>query len=62
MPAVIMIFSGQGAQWPAMGRALMLTDSNFRNDMLRMAQVLKRLSHPPYWTLTGKQSAKCHNR
>ena len=50
-PEVIMIFSGQGSQWPEMGKELILNDPSFRNDIMKMDQVLKTLSRPPHWNM-----------
>jgi len=55
-PPVTMIFSGQGAQWPQMGRELIQTDINFRKDISRMDGILQKLLHPPSWKLLGR----CH--
>lgn len=52
-PDVVMVFSGQGAQWPAMGRELMLADLDFRNDIEAMDGILQTLKHPPSWSLEG---------
>ncbi|KAL8643711.1 MAG: hypothetical protein Q9226_008169, partial [Calogaya cf. arnoldii] len=48
---ITMIFSGQGAQWPEMGKALMQHDPQFRKDIQVMDNVLKDLLHPPQWTI-----------
>ncbi|KAH8650845.1 hypothetical protein BGZ60DRAFT_534031 [Tricladium varicosporioides] len=50
-PAFNMVFSGQGAQWPEMGKELILTDHNFRVDILKMDQILQGLKLPPKWNL-----------
>ncbi|KAK5996166.1 Highly reducing polyketide synthase gloL [Cladobotryum mycophilum] len=50
-PNVLMVFNGQGGQWPSMGKELLDGDEGFRNDILVMDQTLKRLSSPPEWTL-----------
>jgi len=52
-PPVTMIFSGQGAQWPQMGKELIQTDINFRKDISRMDDILQKLVHPPAWKLLG---------
>ena len=51
---LVMVFSGQGAQWPAMGRELMLADSNFRHDIEDMDAILQTLKYPPSWSLKGE--------
>jgi acyl transferase domain-containing protein len=49
-----MIFSGQGAQWPGMGKELIENDDFFRKDISAMDAVLQRLEHPPNWTIVGE--------
>lgn len=51
---ITMIFSGQGAQWPEMGRELVETDPEFRKDIQAMDGILKSLRHPPAWTIESK--------
>lgn len=53
-PQIVMIFTGQGAQWAGMGRELADRHSAFRQDMEAMEAVLKTLTHPPEWSLLGK--------
>ena len=55
-PTVVMVFSGQGAQWPEMGKELILGDPDFRRDILKMDQKLKDLIHPPHWNMIGEES------
>ena len=50
---VNMVFGGQGAQWPEMGKELILADRQFREDILKMDRVMKGLKFPPDWNLTG---------
>ncbi|KAF5022679.1 hypothetical protein F66182_5227 [Fusarium sp. NRRL 66182] len=50
-PPLVLIFSGQGAQWPAMTRELIQNDAAFRADLQRMDSVLQKLSIPPAWSL-----------
>lgn len=52
-PDLVMIFSGQGAQWPTMGRELILTDSEFRRDIAAMDTILQSLQYPPTWSIEG---------
>ncbi|KAL2843596.1 acyl transferase domain-containing protein [Aspergillus pseudodeflectus] len=52
-PDVTFVFTGQGAQWPAMGKALIDSNEIFRATIQRLDQALQRLSHPPTWTLEG---------
>ncbi|KAJ8066769.1 hypothetical protein OCU04_004157 [Sclerotinia nivalis] len=53
-----MVFSGQGAQWPEMGRDILLKDPEFRKDIAEMGQILQSLIHPPSWTLAGKTRSR----
>ena len=50
-PDIILAFSGQGAQWPEMGRALIQRNPMFREDIKRMDRILQTLRHPPKWTI-----------
>ncbi|TLD16851.1 uncharacterized protein PgNI_01193 [Pyricularia grisea] len=50
-PKVVMIFSGQGAQWAKMGKELVQTDEDFKRDLQGMDRVLKSLPHPPQWSI-----------
>lgn len=56
VPAIFMVFSGQGGQWPEMGKELILNDSNFRNDISSMDRILGGLRHPPPWNMLGKRN------
>lgn len=48
---VVMVFSGQGAQWAGMGRELLETVSEFKEDLNIMEQVLQALPNAPDWSL-----------
>ncbi|KAI1361957.1 KR domain-containing protein [Xylaria arbuscula] len=48
---VIFCFSGQGSQWPEMGRELLKSHSVFSESILEMDRILKSLKSPPRWTL-----------
>jgi len=50
-PNIHMIFSGQGAQWPQMGRELIVSDPMFRIDLENMDRALQHISHPPSWSI-----------
>jgi acyl transferase domain-containing protein len=52
-PALTMVFAGQGVQYPEMGKELILSDPSFREDILKMDQILKELRFPPEWNLLG---------
>jgi acyl transferase domain-containing protein len=53
---ITMVFSGQGAQWPRMGRELLLTSPLFRRDIVCMDEILQGLRIPPKWSLIGRSS------
>lgn len=48
---VAFIFTGQGAQWIAMGRGLMREWPVFRQSIAKMDAVLQSLDHAPNWTI-----------
>ncbi|MCJ1357758.1 MAG: hypothetical protein MMC33_007754 [Icmadophila ericetorum] len=51
-PAVIMVFSGQGAQWPQMGRDLLDSNVTFLNSIRCLDGYLQRLhKHKPDWRI-----------
>ncbi|KAH8427718.1 uncharacterized protein LDX57_005428 [Aspergillus melleus] len=45
------VFTGQGAQWAAMGKGLIDQYAAFRNSIQQFDAVLKGLEHAPSWTL-----------
>lgn len=53
-PDLVMVFSGQGAQWPTMAKDLILTSVDFRRDFGAMDSILQSLRHPPAWKIEGK--------
>lgn len=53
-PNVIFVFTGQGAQWPAMGLRLLSSFSAFKEDIKRMDEALQRLPDAPHWLLYGR--------
>ncbi|KAK3989943.1 putative polyketide synthase [Cladorrhinum sp. PSN332] len=55
-PKVVMVFSGQGAQWPRMGFELMAFDAGFKDDILAMDDALQRLQNPPSWSILEELS------
>ncbi|OCL02964.1 putative polyketide synthase [Glonium stellatum] len=48
---LVMIFTGQGAQWPQMGRELIEGDEKVRRDIQAMDEVLAGLKYPPSWSI-----------
>ena len=62
-PSVVMVFTGQGAQWPQMGRDLMDSNMVFLGCIRSLDRHLQKVSeHSPEWTIeaelrkTGKKS------
>ena len=47
------IFTGQGAQWPQMGKAFLATFPAAELMVRHLDEVLHRLSDPPVWSLYG---------
>lgn len=47
---IAFVFTGQGAQWPGMGKSLMESSPEFLNDIRRMDHALQRLDKPPTWS------------
>ncbi|ROV97139.1 hypothetical protein VMCG_07466 [Cytospora schulzeri] len=50
-PVVTMIFSGQGSQWPGMGKQLIATSPTFRDSLTAMDGILQGLKNPPSWSI-----------
>ena len=53
LPMYGFIFTGQGAQWPGMGKELFAEFGAFRECIQEMDTVLQKLPHPPSWALKG---------
>ena len=51
------VFTGQGAQWPEMGKGLIEQYPSVRSSIQHMDCVLQALPHPPRWTIFGM----CHD-
>ncbi|GKZ30068.1 putative Hybrid PKS-NRPS biosynthetic cluster [Aspergillus brasiliensis] len=49
--AILGVFTGQGAQWPTMGRELLLRPGPFSATIDRLDDFLQRLPDPPAWSL-----------
>lgn len=54
--SMVFVFTGQGAQWPEMGKALLEESSMFRQDIKKMDVILQGLSDFPSWLLYGKSA------
>jgi acyl transferase domain-containing protein len=52
-PLVTFVFTGQGAQWPGMGRELFFQSKRFQDDIKMLDRVLQSLESPPKWTIEG---------
>ena len=48
---VAFVFTGQGAQWPQMGKELIMQSQSFRNSIQELDAVLQTLPEQPAWTL-----------
>ncbi|EMD88582.1 hypothetical protein COCC4DRAFT_154765 [Bipolaris maydis ATCC 48331] len=49
---LVMVFTGQGAQWPRMGRELLLRDDSvFQKTIRALDKHLRSISQPPEWTI-----------
>jgi acyl transferase domain-containing protein len=53
-PRVGYVFSGQGAQWPQMGRALVQNFPEAKALLQKLDAVLQQLPTPPSWSLLGE--------
>ncbi|KAJ6032737.1 Fum1p [Penicillium herquei] len=53
---VIFVFTGQGAQWPGMGRVLIQKFQSFRDDIRYLDRVLQSLDLRPDWRLEDEIS------
>jgi acyl transferase domain-containing protein len=50
-PSLSFVFTGQGAQWPTMGKEIVEYYPEFKDDLAHLGNVLARLPHPPSWDL-----------
>jgi acyl transferase domain-containing protein len=48
---ILGVFTGQGAQWPTMGRALLLHCASFLRTIRELDAFLQTLPHPPRWRI-----------
>ncbi|KAL5372036.1 hypothetical protein DPSP01_013809 [Paraphaeosphaeria sporulosa] len=53
-PRIGLIFTGQGAQWPQMGKSFLETIPACRAVVERLDRVLQTLKNPPTWTLVDE--------
>jgi acyl transferase domain-containing protein/NADPH:quinone reductase-like Zn-dependent oxidoreductase len=53
-PRIGLIFTGQGAQWPQMGKSFLDTIPACRDVVERLDRVLQTLKNPPTWTLVDE--------
>jgi hybrid polyketide synthase/nonribosomal peptide synthetase ACE1 len=51
-PRILGVFTGQGAQWPAMGACLYSRSATFRNTIHCLEDALTTLPDPPSWSLS----------
>lgn len=58
VPQLVFIFTGQGAQWPQMGRGLIQTNSTFRETIRESERHLRSLMPSLSWSIEGKESYK----
>ena len=61
-PSVVFVFTGQGAQWPGMGRDMIQRCGSFHQDIIEMDRVLQSLQEPPEWLMEGLCSNRCNSR
>jgi acyl transferase domain-containing protein len=52
-PNMVFVFTGQGAQYAAMGASLMTSNSTFLRSIENMENVLAQCAKPPVWSLKG---------
>jgi acyl transferase domain-containing protein len=51
IPALVMVFTGQGAQWPQMGRELLRSNEVFRRTIRALDHHLQSLASAPSWKI-----------
>ncbi|KAK1149552.1 Type I Iterative Polyketide synthase (PKS) [Aspergillus melleus] len=57
---ILGVFTGQGAQWPTMGRELISRSQTFSAAIDRLDDTLSQLPDPPGWTLRQELQADKH--
>ncbi|KAK4118948.1 hypothetical protein N657DRAFT_694068 [Parathielavia appendiculata] len=50
-PAVVMVFTGQGAQWPTTGKELLQSNAVFRRTVRALNEHLRTVPDAPSWTI-----------
>lgn len=50
---IVFVFTGQGAQWPGMGRELIEKVGIFRKDIQMMDRILQGVAGGPSWSIEG---------
>ncbi|MCJ1307874.1 hypothetical protein MMC25_001522 [Agyrium rufum] len=50
----VLVFSGQGAQWPGMGSELIKQDPHFKSDIVSMDEILQSLRYAPDWSIEAE--------
>ncbi|KAM5383494.1 hypothetical protein ACJZ2D_001943 [Fusarium nematophilum] len=58
IPRVLGVFTGQGAQWPTMGREILRSSPFARCLMVSLEESLASLPEPPTWTLSEQIMAE----
>ena len=53
---VAFVFTGQGAQWPGMGKALIKHSRSFRDDVREMDRSIRQLKEAPTWSIESMLS------
>ncbi|KAK4941986.1 Type I Iterative PKS [Elasticomyces elasticus] len=53
-PRLVMVFTGQGAQWPQMGRELFLSNAAFKHSISTMEKYLSTLPDAPSWRISDE--------
>lgn len=52
-PSTVFVFTGQGAQWPSMGKDLIFKSERFRESIRAMDRALQGLKNAPDWSIEG---------
>jgi acyl transferase domain-containing protein/NADPH:quinone reductase-like Zn-dependent oxidoreductase/SAM-dependent methyltransferase len=60
-PEVVMVFTGQGAQWAQMGLELLENNQIFKQSIREMDDTLRYLSNPPNWNIRDELAKPNHS-